>query len=196
MATIKINDTQFEATLAQTSDRLTLTLNTAQTLDELAALFAPGTAPEVRVLDYEGLTAAIYSNRKIVEVAVRIDGEDRRAVVSLQVEPIEQSVAERLQERLDAQEQNTLQLRQTISTQQATINEQQRKIPHQQAEIERQQDTISTQQVTIDDQQQTIVAQQAQIDELKQAVDIITAPIDSLSPTTGNEEVQPNDQQA
>lgn len=175
MATIKINDTQLEATLAQTGDRLTLTLNTALPLDELAALFAPGSAPEIRVLDDGGLTAAIYSNRKIVEVAVHLDGVERHAVVALLIELIEQSMADKLQERLDAQEQTTQLLQQTISTQQATI---------------------STQQTTIDDQQQTIAAQQAQIDELQQAVDIITAPIDNLSPTTGNEEVQPNDQQA
>lgn len=195
MATIRIGDTQLESALAQSGDRLTLTLpNTALPLDELAALFAPGTAPEVRVLDDAGLTAAIYSNRKIVELAVHLDGTERRAIVALQVEPIEQSMADKLQERLDAQEQTTQLLHQTISTQQVTMDEQQRKITNQQAEIKQQQETISAQQTTIDEQQRTIMVQQAQINELQQAVDIITAPIDSLSPTT-DEEVQPDDQQ-
>ena len=169
MATIKINDTQFEATLAQSGERLTLTVHTALPLDELAALFALGTAPEVRVLDNDGLTAAIYSNRKIIEVAVRIDGAERRAVVSLQVEPIEQSVAERLQEHLDAQEQ-------TIAAQQATIN--------------RQAQTVTAQQTTIDQQAQTIAAQQAQIDEVQIALDALIDPI----PATNNEEVPANEQ--
>ncbi len=165
MATIKINDTQFEATLAQTGERLTLTLNTVLPLDELAALFVPGTAPEVRVLDDGGLTAAIYSNRKIIEVAVRIDGAERRAVVSLQVEPIEQSMADRLQERLDAQEQ-------TIAAQQAIID--------------RQAQTITAQQATI-------AAQQAQIDEVQSALDALIDPTPA-TPATNNEEVPANEQ--
>ena len=136
MATIKINNTQLEAAITQSGDRLTLTLTqTALPLNELAALFAPGTAPEVRVLDDAGLTAAIYSNRKIIELAVRIDGEDRRAVVALQVDPIEQSVAERLQEHLDAQEQ-------TITAQQKTINQQKQTIAAQQAQIDEVQNAL------------------------------------------------------
>ena len=72
-------------------------------LDELAALFDPGSTPEVRVLDDAGLTTAIYGNRRIVEVAVRIDGSARCAVVALQVEPIEQGEADKLRERVELQ---------------------------------------------------------------------------------------------
>lgn len=165
MAQIKVGDTQLESALAQSGDRLTLTISTALSLNELAALFEPGTAPEVRVLDDAGLTAAIYSNRKIIELAVSIDGAERRAVVSLQVEPIEQSMADRLQERLDAQEQ-------TIAAQQAIID--------------RQAQTITAQQATI-------AAQQAQIDEVQSALDALIDPTPA-TPATNNEEVPANEQ--
>ena len=126
------------------------------------------------MLDDAGLTTAIYSNRKIIELAVRIDGEDRYAVVALQVEPIEQSVADKLQERLDVQAQ-------TIATQQTIIDQQAQ--------------TITAQQSTIDQQAQTIAAQQAQIDGVQSALDALIDPTPT-PPTTDDKEVPINEQQA
>ena len=140
---IKIGDTLFDAALAASGDRLTLTLpNTALPLDELAALFAPGRAPEVRVLDTEGLTTAIYGNRRVVEVAVRNDGANRCAVVALQIEPIEQGEADKLREQVALQAAKITQLladsaakdaliaaqQSALDTQEATIAELQRQI--------------------------------------------------------------------
>ena len=158
MATIKFGDTQLEAALVHMGERLTLTLtDTALPLDELAALFDPGAAPEIRVLDDAGLTTAIYRNHAIVELAVRLEpGDVRRAVVGLQVQPIEQSVAEQLQERIAAQAQ-------TITQQGATI---------------------ASQQLTIDNQAATITAQETRIGELEQAIDVLTAPATTPDPTT------------
>lgn len=108
---IKIGDTLLDAALAVSGDRLTLTLpNTALPIDELAALFDPGSTPKVRVLDAEGLTTAIYGNRRIVEVAVRVDGADRCAVVALQIEPIEQGEADKLREQVELQANKITQL--------------------------------------------------------------------------------------
>lgn len=155
MATIKINDTQLDAALSKAGDRLTLTLtNATLPLDELAALFDPGATPEVRVVDDAGLTTAIYSNRRVIEVSAQLDGGDvRRAVVGLQVQPIEQSVAEQLQERVEAQA----------------------------AMIAQQGQTITAQQMTIDSQAATIVEQQRQINDHEVAETLLKAQVQALS---------------
>lgn len=126
MAIIKINDTQLDATISKAVDRLTLTLtNTALPLDELAALFDPGATPEVRVVDDAGLTTAIYSNRRVIEVSAQLDGGDvRRAAVALQVEPLEQSAADRLGEQIERQAAMIAQHQTRIETQAEQIDAQ------------------------------------------------------------------------
>ena len=133
MATIKFGDTQLETALVHMGERLTLTLtDTALPLDELAALFDPGAAPEIRVLDDAGLTTAIYRNHAIVELVVRLEpGDVRRAVVGLQAQPIEQSMAEHLQERVAAQEQAINQLQADSLVKDARIAEQQSTLDNQ-----------------------------------------------------------------
>lgn len=155
MATIKINDTQFEATLAQTGERLTLTLtDTALPLDELAALFDPGSAAEVRVLGGDGMTSAIYSNRRVVEVGAQLDaGSVRSAFVALQIEPIEQGEADRLREQIERQA----------------------------AMIAQQGQTITAQQMTIDSQAATIVEQQRRINDHEVAETLLKAQVQALS---------------
>lgn len=155
MAKIKINDTQLDATLSKAGDRLTLTLtNATLPLDELAALFDPGEAPEVRVVDDAGITTTIYSNRRVIEVSAQLDGGDvRRAAVALQVEPLEQSAADRLGEQIERQA----------------------------AMIAQQGQTIAAQQMTIDSQAATIVEQQRQINDHEVAETLLKAQVQALS---------------
>ena len=161
MATIKINDTQFEATLAQTGERLTLTLtDTALPLDELAALFDPGSAAEVRVLGGDGMTSAIYSNRRVVEVGAQLDaGSVRSAFVALQIEPIEQGEADRLREQ--------------IKMQAATISRLQTDSASKDAQIAAQQSTLDHQAATIADQQQAEALLKAQIQAVSDRGDFV-----------------------
>lgn len=138
MATIKINDKQLDATLSKTGDRLTLTLtDTDLKLDELAALFDPGAATEVRVVDDAGLTTAIYSHRRVIEVGAQLDGNDvRRVYISLQIEPIEQSAADILRERLDAQAEKLAQLASNDSARAAEISAQKEQMDRYTAQTE------------------------------------------------------------
>lgn len=57
----------------------------------------PETAPEIRVLDDEGGTAAIYRGHALTAVTIE-PGEPRRITATLQVQPIEQSDADKLHE--------------------------------------------------------------------------------------------------
>ncbi|WP_102410408.1 hypothetical protein [Beduinella massiliensis] len=106
-------------------------------LDELAALFDPGAATEVRVVDDAGLTTAIYSHRRVIEVGAQLDGNDvRRVYISLQIEPIEQSAADILRERLDAQAEKLAQLASNDSARAAEISAQKEQMDRYTAQTE------------------------------------------------------------
>lgn len=84
------------------------------TLETLMEALAPGSAPQVRVLDEEGVTTAIYAAHAVTELALT-QGDSVR--VGMQVEPLEQTQADALSERIVAQAR-------TIGEQQAHIEEQ------------------------------------------------------------------------
>ena len=96
---IQINGNLLVASLVRAGDRLTLGLTGDQPIDELLAMLNPETAPEIRVLDDEGGTVSIYRGHALTAVTI-IPGEPRRITATLQVQPIEQSDADKLREEL------------------------------------------------------------------------------------------------
>ena len=95
---IQINENFLDASLVRAGDKLTLGLTGDQPIDELLAMLNQ-TAPEIRVLDDEGGTAAIYRGHALTAVTIE-PGEPRRITATLQVQPIEQSDADKLHEEL------------------------------------------------------------------------------------------------
>ena len=96
---IQINGNLLDASLVRAGDKLTLGMTGDQPVDELLAMLNPATAPEIRVLDDEGGTAAIYRGHALTAVTIE-PGEPRRITATLQVQPIEQSDADKLHEEL------------------------------------------------------------------------------------------------
>ena len=96
---LKINENFLDASLVRAGDKLTLGLTGDQPIDELLAMLNPETAPEIRVLDDEGGTVAIYRGHALTAVTIE-PGEPRRITATLQVQPIEQSDADKLHEEL------------------------------------------------------------------------------------------------
>lgn len=96
---IQINGNLLDASLVRAGDKLTLGLIGDQPVDELLAMLNPETAPEIRVLDDEGGTVSIYRGHALTAVTI-IPGEPRRITATLQVQPIEQSDADKLHEEL------------------------------------------------------------------------------------------------
>ena len=96
---IQINGNLLDASLVRSGDRLTLGLTGDQPVEELLAMLNPETAPEIRVLDDEGGTAAIYRGHALTAMTIE-PGEPRRITATLQVQPIEQSDADKLREEL------------------------------------------------------------------------------------------------
>lgn len=96
---IQINGNLLDASLVRSGDRLTLGMTGDQPVEELLAMLNPETAPEIRVLDDEGGTAAIYRGHALTAVTIE-PGEPRRITATLQVQPIEQSDADKLHEEL------------------------------------------------------------------------------------------------
>ena len=86
---IQINGNLLDTSLVRAGDKLTLGLTGNQPIDELLAMLNPETAPEIRVLDDEGGTAAIYRGHALTAVTIE-PGEPRRITATLQVQPIEQ----------------------------------------------------------------------------------------------------------
>ncbi len=78
---IKIGSTLLEASLTRSGDTLSISMVGGMTLDALAALLDPGSAPEIRVLDEDGETAAIYQNHAVTALTVETVGEARQADV-------------------------------------------------------------------------------------------------------------------
>ena len=96
---LKINENFLDASLVRAGDKLTLGLTGDQPIDELLAMLAPEVALEIRVLDDEGGTVAIYRGHALTAVTIE-PGEPRRITATLQVQPIEQSDAEKLHDEL------------------------------------------------------------------------------------------------
>ncbi len=100
---IKIGSTLLDATLTRSGDTLSISMVGGMTLDALAALLDPGSAPEIRVLGEDGETSAIYQNHAVTALTVEVVGEARQATATLKVAPIEQTEADKLGERLARQ---------------------------------------------------------------------------------------------
>lgn len=116
---ITIGDTTYAAdSLATRGEALTIQMPRGDwTLDGLLAAIAPGSAPQVRVLDEDGVTTAIYAAHAVTELAYTAGG----ARVVMQVQPIELTEADRLGEQIAAQAR-------TISSHQARIEAQEEQI--------------------------------------------------------------------
>ena len=67
---LKINENFLDASLVRAGDKLTLGLTGDQPIDELLAMLNPETAPEIRVLDDEGGTVAIYRSHALTAVTI------------------------------------------------------------------------------------------------------------------------------
>lgn len=113
---IQINDTTYPADgITVRGEALSIQMPRGEwTLETLMEALAPGSAPQVRVLDEEGVTTAIYAAHAVTELALT-QGDSVR--VGMQVEPLEQTQADALSERMAAQAR-------TIEAQQTHIEEQ------------------------------------------------------------------------
>ena len=113
---IQINDTTYPADgITVRGEALSIQMPRGEwTLETLMEALAPGSAPQVRVLDEEGVTTAIYAAHAVTELALIQGGGVR---VGMQVEPLEQTQADALSERIAAQAR-------TIGEQQADIEAQ------------------------------------------------------------------------
>ena len=113
---IQINDTTYLADgITVRGEALSIRMPRGDwTLETLMEALAPGSAPQVRVLDEEGVTTAIYAAHAVTELALIQGGGVR---VGMQVEPLEQTQADALSERMAAQAR-------TIEAQQTHIEEQ------------------------------------------------------------------------
>ena len=90
MTNIKIGDTMLEnVSLTVSAGLLGLNFQTSMTLEELAVLFDAETAPEIRVLDMNGNTTAMYKNHKLTTLQLETLGGNRRVSAALQVTPME-----------------------------------------------------------------------------------------------------------
>lgn len=122
---IKINDAIYTAnSVTVRGEMLTIQMPRGDwRLETLMEAAAPGSAPHVRVLDDDGVTTAIYAAHAVTELAfTQTDG----VRVVMQVEPLEQTQADALEEQIAAQTR-------TIEAQQQRIEEQAQKIDGQQA---------------------------------------------------------------
>lgn len=113
---IQINDTTYPADgITVRGEALSIQMPRGEwTLETLMEALAPGSAPQVRVLDEEGVTTAIYAAHAVTELTLTQGGGVR---VGMQVEPLEQTQADALSERMAAQAR-------TIGEQQADIEAQ------------------------------------------------------------------------
>lgn len=96
---IRIGATDFDARMYnKQGDRLEIYADMAgMTLDALLAATPAGSEPEVRLLGEDGLTTALYAGRKVMEIGL-VDGGETGKIV-MQVEPLEQTMADRLSEQ-------------------------------------------------------------------------------------------------
>lgn len=92
-------------------------------LETLMEAIAPGSAPQVRVLDDEGVTTALYAAHAVTELTF-MQADAVRVV--MQVEPLEQTQADALEERIAVQER-------TIEGQQEHIKVQEQQLSEQEA---------------------------------------------------------------
>ena len=90
MSNIKIGEHVFEHVAMTVSPNLLgMEFGTEMPLGTLAAVFDAEAAPEVRVLDMQGATIAMYVNHKLTCISLSTIGGSRRAAVTLQVTPVE-----------------------------------------------------------------------------------------------------------
>ena len=113
---IQINDTTYPADgITVRGEALSIRMPRGEwTLETLMEALAPGSAPQVRVLDEEGVTTAIYAAHAVTELTLMQADAVR---VGMQVEPLEQTQVDALSERMAAQAR-------TIEAQQTHIEEQ------------------------------------------------------------------------
>ena len=122
---IRINEASYTAnSVTVRGEMLTIQMPRGDwTLETLTEAITPGSAPQVRVLDDEGVTTAIYAAHAVTELAfTQTDG----VRMVMQVEPLEQTQADALEEQIAAQTR-------TIEAQQRQIEEQAQKIVGQEA---------------------------------------------------------------
>lgn len=117
---IRINDTTYPADgITVRGEALSIQMPRGDwTLETLMEALAPGSAPQVRVLDEEGVTTAIYAAHAVTELALTKESGVR---VGMQVEPLEQTQADALSERIAAQARTIEERAQQLSGQAALL---------------------------------------------------------------------------
>ena len=117
---IRINDTTYPADgITVRGEALSIQMPRGDwTLETLMEALAPGSAPQVRVLDEEGVTTAIYAAHAVTELALTKESGVR---VGMQVEPLEQTQADALSERIAAQARTIEEQAQQLSGQAALL---------------------------------------------------------------------------
>ncbi|MED9821499.1 MAG: hypothetical protein U0J65_05655 [Christensenellales bacterium] len=140
MARIRVAGNELDATIMQTGDLLTLAYASDMTLDALASMYDAAAAPEIRVLAEDGTTASLYQNHAVVRLTV-LPGAMRMVQVDMQVEPLAQSIADKLEEQIAAQKQAIVQQTEKIAAQAETMAQQAKQLAEQKQTIA-QQDTL------------------------------------------------------
>lgn len=140
MARVQIAGNELDATIMQTGDLLTLAYASDMTLDALASMYDAAAAPEIRVLAEDGTTAALYQNHAVVRLTV-LPGSMRMVQVEMQVDPLAQSIADRLMEKIAAQAQTMAQQAEQLAGQKKTMARQAEQLEEQKQTMA-QQDTL------------------------------------------------------
>lgn len=101
MDKILVKDTLYSAKVAHGGKTLSLTFEKMY-IEDVAALLSENAAPEIRVMNADGTTKAIYKNHALVRLNTETVGGKLLVTAVMQTSEIEQGTAEELIEQITA----------------------------------------------------------------------------------------------
>ena len=101
MGKILVKDTVYDAKVAYGGKTLSLTFE-KMFIEDVAALLSENTAPEIREMNADGTTKAIYKNHALTRLTAETVGGKLLVTAVMQTSEIEQGTAEALSEQITA----------------------------------------------------------------------------------------------
>lgn len=99
MARIKIDGLEMQARVAHSGDTLALTFDGAR-IEDIAQLLNEDDAPEIRVMNADGTTRAIFVNHALSRVSAETIGGCAKVTAVMQTSRIEQTEAQEMREAI------------------------------------------------------------------------------------------------